>query len=149
METDRFAALTRSLTAPRSRRGTFAVALGGPLGLLGLLPTAAKKKKKPRSQACPPAPTCPPATVCPPLPTCLGQCGFHFHELSGKIICGVSHLPEQPCHLCETSSECEFGAAPHCVREFSPIASGQRIKITNQCGDFPHGVCIGVIACRP
>jgi hypothetical protein len=79
METDRFAALALSLTAPRSRRGTLALTIGGPLGLLGLHPTAAKKKKKKRGQAYPPAPTCRPATVCPPPPTCLGQCGFHFH----------------------------------------------------------------------
>ena len=145
METDRFDASARSLTAPRSRRGTLALTLGGPLGLLGLHQTAAKKKKKKRSQACP---VCPPAAVSPPGPICPARCGFHFHTPDGKIICGNGHQSDLSCDQCETDGDCTFAGAPHCVREFNFAAGGARQTITNQCGDFPHGLCVAVLACK-
>jgi hypothetical protein len=55
VDADRFDALTRALTALRSRRGTLTSLLGGMLGLLGRAETAAKKTRRTPN---PPAATC-------------------------------------------------------------------------------------------
>ena len=101
MDEIRFDVLTRSLKKARSRRSALATLLGGPLGLLGLAGTVAKKskhanaegkgkskgKKKKKRENLPPFPLAdpppppdslspppPPPSPPPPSPVCTPSC---------------------------------------------------------------------------
>ena len=102
MDTDRFDALTRTLPAANSRRGTLVAALGGSHAALSLLETGAKKKKK-KKKTTPTTCTCPPPTTCPPPDTC----------------------PARTCCTCNTTTSPTPGAcryAPHALTVTEQIA---------------------------
>jgi hypothetical protein len=122
-----FDALARSLTEARSRRGLTrllsGLTLGGPLALLGLAETEAKRKKKKKKKkgATPVAPPPPPP---PPPPTCTIDGVKNGTETD--IDCGGGTCP--PCgtdKTCQAARDCVSGVclnqvcqAPSCTDGF-------------------------------
>ena len=115
MDESRFDALTRALTAARSRRRLArllsGLAVSGPLALLGIDQTEAKgKKKKKRKKGSPPAPSPSP----PPLAGCTGSC-------AGKV-CGAGDGCSNPCQTgsCADGKTCQSG---QCVSSGCPAGT--------------------------
>lgn len=131
MDGERFDTLARILSRSRSRRGIVGLWLGGTLGILGHIPTVAKKRKKKKKKKATP--------IC--VPNCTGKlcgdngCGGSCGDCSGGKSCdGVSCV----CPADQLDSGGVCAVPPGCL--------GQGALCNNSdlcCSAF----CAGLLAC--
>jgi hypothetical protein len=128
MDAGRFDSLARSLTAARSRRGTLVAALGGAVGLLGLVhpqeAAARKKKKKPcppcrkrKKGKCKPQPA---GTPCTAFAGGACQNGACVNLQGDEANCGALGATCAPTHVCQAGacfpvSTCPGNATARCL----------------------------------
>ena len=156
MDTERFATLTRNLTTARSRRGALATLLGGPLGLLVLADTTAKKgkgknkKKKNRSPSPPPSGSCADGIKngSETDVDCGGSCSRCANGQSclSRNDCAGALCQFERCYECFGGGDCGPDANGNCFCAV-PESGGPRVCITNlqtgpavgNCGSCPAG----------
>jgi hypothetical protein len=148
MESDRFDALTRSLTTGASRRGLLTGVTSGLLAVLPLSLTGAEAKKKRKNKK---PKNCRTEVGCVPEPrntTCGGHCGDRINNCgqtigcptcSGERVCLSNGSCAWPCLSsgCPSGCICSLDSAEgtsHCIANSSP--TGQACTSTAEC---PHG----------
>jgi hypothetical protein len=153
MDDSRLDALVRSLAADHSRRGLThlcgGLALGGPLALLGLSETAAKRKKYKRKRRKEKEPTAGGTPVPPPPPptcaeSCSAPCNNCFHRPVGPPLCGDSGqgFCSRPCL---SDNDCLGTDSPYCI-------IGHTDRLTNafdqpNCVNGNRTICYTLGAC--
>jgi hypothetical protein len=116
MHAGRFDVLARALPPTGSRRAVLVTLLGGPLGLLGLADSAAKKKgkgKKKKNKL---------GQVC--LASCNVTCGTCYTRAAGGTLCGGAGSAD--CTLpCSSDNDCVGTIHPFCTKSFTVRSTGK------------------------
>ena len=126
MNSTRFDTLTRFLAGRSSRRRMLpgmAAVLG--FGFVGASPGPTRAEK-------------------------LEPCRFVYYTTENRRFRGYGYADfASPCAQCATSRDCETTDFPHCLRDYTSLATGMRYDFTWTCGEYPIGVCGRVNACVP